>query len=282
MPLPLSMTKDQATQLLGSRFTVGEELGVGGQGVVFRARRTALRDGTLTDDDVALKIHLDLQQDERIAREIAVMERLRHPCLANLFEHGVVPVGSDRVRYIAWEFIEGEPLIDRILHGPLAPKVVAVIGRDVATALVHIWAERVVHRDVNPKNIMLHKGDQGAVLIDLGAARHLDQSAITTAGFAWGTPGYMSPEQAAGDPQLTCFSDIFALGLTMVEALTGRHPTGRRQALLSSNVITPSTFLGTAPTGLTQLLDRMLARRPTFRPSPHVIAERLAALVFQL
>jgi serine/threonine protein kinase len=273
---------DLSFDSLQDRFNLGAELGRGGQGVVFHARRLRLPDGSSSDDDVALKIHLDPDQDERVAREIEVMARLRHPCLANLLEHGTLRGADHDARFIVWEFIDGSPLSKRISQGPLSPRLAAIIGRDVSTALTHIWSQRVVHRDVNPKNIMLRRGDQAAVLIDLGAARHLDQNTITAVGTTWGTPGYMSPEQARGDSQLTCFSDVFTLGLTLVEAITARHPTNRRQDLLQTAEIRPSSFLTTAPTGMTQLLDRMLAHRIAFRPSPTVLAQEFGRLADQL
>jgi hypothetical protein len=91
----------------------------------------------------------------------------------------------------------------------------------------------------------------------------------------------MSPEQAAAEHQLTCFSDVFSLGLTLTEALTGRHPTSGRQDLVQTTAIRPSTFVTTAPAGLVQLLDRMLQLRPAFRPRPDLLVDafdRLAQL----
>lgn len=249
---------------------------------MFRARRRLLEDGTVTNDDVAIKFHHDPGQDARITREIDMMTRLRHACLANLLEHGSVGVSSDHVRYIVWEFIEGEPLNNVIARGPLAPKTVAVVGRDVSTAIQEVWAEQVVHRDVKPGNIMLRAGHDSAVLIDLGCARHLNRSTLTGAGWRVGTDGYMSPEQALAEHQLTCFSDVFALGLTLTEALTGRHPTNRRQDLVQTTLIKPSTFATAAPAGLVQLLDRMLHPRPAFRPRPDQLVEAFDRLNRQL
>ena len=280
--MPIQITPELIHALLGGRFVVQTAIGQGGQGAVFRARRTARPDGRAAADDCALKIHFDPQQDERVVREIGVMERLRHPCLANLIEHGVLQTGADQVRYIAWEFIDGIPLATRITAGPLPARTVAVVGRDVATALAHVWAEGVVHRDVKPANIMLRTGDEAAVLIDLGAARHLTQATLTAVGWTCGTSGYMSPEQARGEQQLTCFSDVFALGLALIEALTGRHPTGHRQDLLQSSAVVPSQLLPAAPVGLVRLLDQMVKPRPAFRPRPEALADAFGRLVPQL
>lgn len=272
----------EAQSRLAIRFDFGAEVGAGGQGVVFRARRRALADGAPSNDDVAIKFHHEPSQDERIEREIRVMTRLRHACLANLLEHGVVTVGQDAVRFIVWEFIEGQPLTHLIAHGPLPPKTVAVVGRDVSTAISQIWMEHVVHRDVKPANVMVRTGRDNAVLIDMGCARHLDHSTVTGAGWRVGTPGYMSPEQAQAEHQLTCFSDIFALGLTLTEALSGRHPTNNRQDVIETTLIRPSALAPAAPPGLVQILDRMLLLRPAFRPQPDQLAAAFGRLVQQL
>jgi serine/threonine protein kinase len=282
VPPSFAALATEAQARLAHRFDFGSEEGSGGQGIVFRARRNSLEDGTPTSDDVAIKLHHDPRQDDRITREINMMSRLRHACLANLLEHGTVDVGGDQVRYIVWEFIEGEPLSRVIARGPLSPKTVAVVGRDIATAIQEVWAQHVVHRDVKPANIMLRARQENAVLIDLGCARHLDHSTLTGAGWHVGTRGYMSPEQAQGEHQLTCFSDVFSLGLTLAEALTGRHPTNYRQDLIQTTHIKPSTFATTAPVGIVQLFDRMLSPRPAFRPRPDELADafdRLAQLL---
>lgn len=282
MPPSFAKLAAQAQARLADRFDFGPEVGTGGQGIVFRARRRMLEDRTPTSDDVAVKFHHDPGQDERVSREITMMTRLRHACLANLLEHGAVDVGSDQVRYIVWEFIDGEPLTKIIARGPLPPKTVAVVGRDVATAIHEVWGQHVVHRDVKPANIMLRAGHDNAVLIDLGCARHLDQSTLTGAGWMVGTRGYMSPEQAQAEQQLTCFSDVFSLGLTLTEALTGRHPTSYRQELIQSTLIKPSMLATTAPAGIVQLLDRMLHPRAAFRPQPDQLADAFDRLAQQL
>jgi serine/threonine protein kinase len=277
-----SISPDDIRALLGARFEIGVELGRGGQGVVFRALRTLLPDGREADDDCALKVHLSQGHDERVAREIAVMERIRHPCLANLLEHGVVESPDRHSSYIAWEYIEGKPLDRCIRESPVSPRTAALIGRDVANAIVHIWDQRVVHRDIKPSNIMMRAGDEGAVLIDLGAARHLDESTLTAVGWTLGTEGYMSPEQSRGESRLTCFSDVFSLAVSLVEALTGRHPTGRRQDILSATRLRGASLLPASPALLVDAIDRMLEHRPAFRPQPRALAELFDRLLTQL
>jgi serine/threonine protein kinase len=263
-----------------SRIRLGMELRVGGQGVVFRAQRVRTPTGEVALDEIALKLHLDPREDARAEREIKAMEGNRHPHLANLIEHGIVPIAGNRVRYAAWEFIEGEPLDHRLRAGALTARTVAVVGRDVARAIEHLWnRDRIVHRDINPKNVMLRTGSREAVLIDLGAAKFLNQAPITGPALTWGTNGYFSPEQAHASPNLTAASDVFTLGITMQELLVGRHPVhGDQNALLFGGPKT-RTVCPAAPAALADLIDRMVSQRPAFRPLPQVVADECAKLV---
>src|SRR5215470_15404001 len=95
---------------LDRRYVVGPEIAVGGQGAVFRATRVSRPDGTGTNDEVALKLHLHNSQDNRVQREITALENLSHPTLARLIEQGYCDVAGKHTRYIAYEFIEGQTL----------------------------------------------------------------------------------------------------------------------------------------------------------------------------
>ena len=256
--------------------------GIGGQARVFRARRVLTKEREVTDDVVALKIFLRPSEVQLIDREIATMMRVRHPTLANLLEYGTVTAAGGVLRYVASEWIEGMPLDRRLARGPLAPATVAAVGRDVATAVGEIWRERIVHRDVNPRNVVLDAGERKATLIDLGIAKPLDETSVTTRGFVRGTQGYMSPEQWDGDVELNCASDVFALGVVLTESLTGTHPTDRDQAELVTSRIVVADLAPVAPAGLVQLVQRMLASKPQYRPTPADVATRCAKLALTL
>lgn len=273
---------DAVTAALDGRFSIRGVLRVGGQGVVFRATRTRTPDGHPVTEEVALKLHLDPQQDERVQREIRAMTGVRHPCLATLVEHGVATINGNQTRYAVWEFIDGTALDQRLNSGVPGPRVAACVGRDVASAVDHIWTKRIVHRDVSPKNIMLKTGDLGAVLIDLGAARHLDESTLTAAGITWGTYGYFSPEQARAEKALTCGSDVFSLGVVLLQCLSGRHPTNGDQAALVTAPPKTVAVCPSAPVALANLIDRMLMIRAAFRPMPAQLAGEFSALVGSL
>jgi serine/threonine protein kinase len=264
---------------LGRRFVLDRELRVGGQGVVYRARRIERPDGSACDELVALKVHTDPREDERVVREISAMTGVRHRCLASLIEHGVVRIAGNNTRYIAWEFISGTPLDARVRAGPINARAVAVVGRDVSLALSEVWIRRIVHRDVTPKNIILRDGEAEAVLLDLGAARHLNERTITGQGLTCGTPGYLSPEQSRADTRLTCASDVFSLGVTLQQCLIGRHPTGGNQNALNAGPPSTVQIAPMAPARLATLIDACLSLRAAFRPLPYQLAVALDAFL---
>ena len=251
---------------LGRRYIVDSEIAVGGQGAVFRATRVAHPDSTVASDQVALKLHLYRSQDIRVQREISAMENISHPTLARLVEHGYCDVANRHTRYVAWEFIEGQTLSQKLKQGRLLESEVVAIGRDVLAAIAQIWSHRIVHGDIKPSNIMV-RDSGGAVLIDLGAARHLEQDNSPAARKPFGTAGYLSPEQARGTTALSCASDIFSLGVVMLQCLIGRHPTEYDQRALAEGLRASSVRIP-ASIGLVTALDKMLSARPTFRPSP--------------
>src|SRR5262249_17973033 len=131
--------------------------------------------------------------------------------------------------------------------------------------------------DIAPKNIMV-RPDGHAVLIDLGGARHLDNSTLTATGFFFGTVGYLSPEQLRAEHALTCASDVFALGIVLFECLLGSHPTGRDQHVLVTSPPSALTQLPTCDRDLCTTIDKMLMARASFRPSLAQLTEALTNL----
>lgn len=265
---------EQVEAALGGRYSVGPEIASGGQGAVFRATRTSRSDGTPADDSVALKMHFDPSQALRVQREVTAMESLSHPNLARLLEHGYCYVGGRKTLYLAYEFIEGRTLKQRLkLGGRLMETEVLPIGRDISAAIAALWGHRIVHGDIKPSNIIL-KDSGGAVLIDLGILRFWEEDRalrpLTPVDrFApslvrpWGTAGYLSPEQARGE-KLSCASDIFSLGVTLVESLQGWHPTNCDQSALANGIRASGRRLDVSP-ALLDILDKMLLATPRNR-----------------
>lgn len=286
---------------LDRRFIVGPEIAIGGQGEVFSATRIARPDATVANDPVALKLHLYPSQDIRVQREITAMQNVSHPNLARLIEHGCCDVAGRQTRYIAWELIDGKPLSVQLKDGPLLESEVLAIGRDVSAAIAEIWSQRIVHGDIKPSNIMVRSTGgymmlgsvYSAVLIDLGGARYLNQEDFratlrparhfgqdyaAAAGKPFGTLGYFSPEQIGGIATLSCASDVFSLGVVMLQCLLGRHPTGYDQGALADGIQASGGRLG-ASAGLLCALDKMLSASPTFRPKPTELSRRFQRLL---
>ncbi|MDR3746721.1 MAG: serine/threonine-protein kinase [Acidobacteriota bacterium] len=284
---------------LGRRYVIGPEIAVGGQGAVFRATRTSQPDGTAANDVVALKLHFDRRKTDRVQPEIPATENFSHPNLARLIEYGYCDVAGRCTRYIASEFIEGQPLSVLLKNGPLLESEVLAIGRDVLSAIAEIWSQRIVHGDIKPSNIMVRNSGgymmlgsvDRAVLIDLGAARYLnlhntrtlrpsrylDQPDRRAAVRPIGTWGYFSPEQIKGADALSCASDVFSLGVVMLQCLLGRHPTDGDQGALTDGIRASGQRLA-ASTALLCSLDRMLSARPAFRPNPAELSRRFQSL----
>lgn len=253
----------------GSHFTILESVAAGGQGAVFKAISS---DG----GHVALKVYFEEQIEERTRREIVALQSIVGDTIVKLADEGRCELRAQPCIYIATSFIAGETLANLLGRGPVEPGVAARIGHDIALAVSQLWEKRIVHRDIKPSNIMVTTADR-AVLIDLGLARHLDLSPLTSVGKTWGTEGYLSPEQARGS-LLSCKSDIFALGIVLQESLLGRHPTSRRQiALLEGGPRTGGLRAG-LPAGLVTVVDAMVHKSPLRRPLPREVANALLSL----
>ena len=219
-PVP-APAKPSGQQELGG-FELLSRLGQGGMGAVYKARQKSM------DRLVALKIlpkNLAKNQDfiSRFLREARAAGKLSHPNIVTGIDAGF----ADGYYYFAMEYVEGRNLGDRVRSdGPLPEKEVLEIGRQIAEALEYAHDAGMVHRDVKPENILVTREGQ-AKLCDLGLARTSggsdDEARVTQAGFAVGTPYYISPEQVRGeDPDSR--ADIYSLGCTLYHLLAGQPP----------------------------------------------------------
>ncbi|MCK6482655.1 MAG: protein kinase [Phycisphaerae bacterium] len=202
-------------------YEIVKRLSRGGQGVVYLARQPGTR------REVALKV-LPRSSDEqdgalaRFRREAQAAARLNHPNIVTVYESGV----AGGLNYIAMEYIEGQSLAQLLRHKtPLLEPQILEIARSVARALQHAHARGVLHRDVKPGNILVTR--TGLVkLTDFGLAKYegTQLSFQTTAGRVFGTPAFISPEQAAGAGVADHRSDIYSLGCVIHNMATGRQP----------------------------------------------------------
>ena len=248
--------------MLDGRFRLVEKIGAGGMGVVFRALDEQA--GAM----VAVKVleGRSKQEIERAHREAEVLARLSHPAIVRHVADGVLANGT---LFLAMEWIDGVTLADRISSEGVTLREALAIVRRVADALASAHRAQVLHRDLKPSNILLVANDPSAAkLIDFGVARVSDSvQALTRTGAAIGTPGYMSPEQARGDRELTPAADVFGLGCVLYECLTASPAfTGTAAAAVMAKIllVDPSPVelaCPEAPRALLELVARMLAKK---------------------
>jgi tRNA A-37 threonylcarbamoyl transferase component Bud32 len=262
---------DQLQATLGHAYRLERELGGGGMSRVFLAHESGL------GRKVVIKVLLpELAAGvsvERFRREIQLAAQLQHPHIVPLHAAGE----SNGLPYFTMPYIAGESLRAKIAReGELPVNETVRILRDVVAALAYAHGHGVMHRDIKPDNVLLSGGV--AVVTDFGVAKALRDSgdlahtALTSMGLALGTPAYMAPEQATGDPQTDHRADIYALGVMAYEMLTGRAPFAGRspQATLAAHAVEmpePIERLRPAtPPALAALVMQCLAKRPADRP----------------
>ena len=268
------------------RYELGDELGQGGMATVFRARDRQLR------RDVAVKVlfpHLarKVEITRRFQREARAAAVLEHPNILRVYDVGE---GDESPTYrtppfIVMELVRGLSLRDVTeACGPLLAELVACIGALVCDALAIAHAAGVIHRDVKPGNVML--SDDGRLLLaDFGVARlDDDDSLVTKSGALLGTPSFMAPEQALGNP-VDGRSDLYSVGATLYQLATGSlafsGPTAKIVADASRGAATPALRRRPAVGAeLSRLIERLMAPEPAKRPATATAAAaELRALV---
>lgn len=279
---------DPADPLLGTvladRYRITRLLGAGGMGAVYRAEHVHMRKA------FALKVlHREMtvlpEIVARFEREAIAAGRIEHPNVAAATDFGRL---ADGAFYLVLEFIEGRSLSKALsAEGPFSPLRAVHIARQVAEALAAAHAAGVVHRDLKPDNVMLveREGDPDFVkVLDFGIAKvRTDdmsdgQQALTRAGSVFGTPEYMSPEQAKGEP-VDARSDLYTLGMILYEMLAGRTAFASEEliAILTKHLTEePPPLPKEVPSALRDLVMRLLRKDPSERIQT---ASELAALL---
>jgi eukaryotic-like serine/threonine-protein kinase len=262
-----------APRLLNGRYELHGLLGYGGMAEVHRGFDRVLR------REVAVKIMhsalVETAERRRFTAETRLLARLNDSHLVTLLDAGVDEAGSAPRPWFVMELVTGPALSVRLLDGPLSPSQTARVGADVALGLAHAHALGVVHRDVKPANVLLTETGS-AKLTDFGVARAIgDTHTLTGAGYTIGTAAYLSPEQVSGEP-VTGAGDVYALGLVLLEALTGRraYPGSPVESAFARLHHNPAIPVSLGP-GWTRLLTQMTAFEPEHRPSAAEVATRL-------
>ena len=256
----------------GTTYRIEREIGGAGMSNIFVAVDASL------GRSVVIKVLPPKMSDQvsagRFRREMQIAARLQHSHIVPVLTAGEV----DGLLYYSMPLVEGETLRARLTRTPEFPVNEATkILEDLLSALSYAHKRGVVHRDMKPENILLSEHD--ALVADFGIAKALDASKIgtssavlTVAGMAMGTPAYMSPEQAAADPDVDERADLYAIGVIAYEMLAGAHPFTARasRAMLAAQIAERPRHLAQKrpdiPDGIASLVMRLLAKAPADRP----------------
>lgn len=265
-------------QLIAGHYRVLDQVGVGGMGVVWRARDERL-ERLVAVKQLLLQPNLSPRETDearaRALREARIAARLHHPnaiVIYDVAEHEDAPC-------LVMEYLPSRSLAAVLSEsGCLQVPEVASIGRQIASALAAAHAAQIVHRDVKPGNILI-TDDGTAKITDFGVSRAAGDVTVTQTGIMAGTPAYLAPEVARGQIP-TPASDVFSLGATLYAAVEGRGPFGDTDnplALLhavAGGQVQPPWQAGV----LSALLMRLLATDPVQRPDMHRASRELAAV----
>lgn len=259
------------SHLLNGRYALDELIGRGGMASVYRGIDLVL------GRTVAIKVLDDTAHDPtypaRLRAEARTLAALDHPHLVSLLDASVV----DGRTFLVLELVEGGTLRDVIAPAPLDPVKAAVLGHQLSDALAHVHAAGVVHRDLKPSNVLI--APSGPKLADFGVALLTrDAAHQTESGIMLGTAAYISPEQVQGRPA-TAASDIYSLGLVLLEALTGeRAYPGTAVESAMARLHREPHIPATLPQGWQNVLRAMTALTPQDRPDARSVARHLARL----
>ena len=290
MPAPQSPAST-SDHLIGRRighYTIRRRIGQGGMGVVFEAVHDRIQ------QRVAIKVlHKEMSSDDKVVQrffnEAQAISLAQHSSIVKIMDYGQL---DDGTAYIMMEFLDGEPLLTRLERAQdegkgLGLHMVVELSRQIAAALSVIHAKNIVHRDLKPENIFVVPDSVAPLgervkLLDFGIAKFLDGPVRkTTVGMILGTPLYMSPEQCEGREDLNAQVDVYALGAMMFEMIAGRLPfhADTAAALMRQHMFKAAPRLRdcaqAAPQDLDDLIDQMLRKEPSERPTMTEIAQRL-------
>ena len=265
------MNGNESNQQLKSlgKYAIERKLGQGGMGTVYLAKNLGLK------KTIALKV---LPRDKarnpilvrRFQAEAQAAGQLEHPNIVAVYDSGE----ADGYLYIAMEYVDGIDMFEYLKRAKVVPVSRSIdIIKQVASALQHAFEQNIVHRDIKPSNLLLRR-DGTVKITDLGLARSIDdtlETNITRAGTTVGTVDYMAPEQARNSKSADIRSDIYSLGCTWYQMLTGAAPfpdgsmTNKLHAHATKPVPDPRDINENIPEGVYAIIQRMTAKKPEDR-----------------
>ncbi|NJQ06521.1 serine/threonine protein kinase [Streptomyces lonarensis] len=270
------LTPDDPSQVGG--YPLLGILGEGGMGRVYLAQSPGGR-------ALALKtIRSELTRDpgfrSRFEREIRNSDRVRSSWTVPVVDWSRSAEGR---QWLAAEYVPAPSLLDWTdQHGPIDGELLPLLAKELARALAAVGETGLVHRDLKPSNVLL--GPQHPLLIDFGIAHAGDDARFTTTGGVIGSPGYLSPEQACGEENVTPASDVFALAALLHHAATGHGPflrPGESPSVptLLYRVVHHEPDLGGLPADVREALTDAFAKNPADRPAPTELADRFSRIL---
>lgn len=268
--------------MIADRYRMIGRIGRGGMADVYSAEDVVLHRA------VAIKLFRTdtggADERARIESEVRTLAGLRHPGLVTVFDAGAIDSAPGELTpYLVMELVSGPNLGQHLTNGPLQPGRTALLASELAATLAYVHSQGIVHRDVKPANILLDAAAGGALpfrpkLTDFGIARLLDATRVTSVGMTVGTANYLSPEQATGRPTEGA-SDIYSLGLVLIECLTGQivYPGTGIEAAVSRLHRQPELPSSLDPRWIA-LLTAMTAQEPAQRPTAAEVAEETSTI----
>lgn len=262
-----------AGRIIADKYQIEALVGVGGMSAVYTAQQIGV------GRRVAFKILLPhlANNAQHVAnlfeREAKTAGQLSHENIATIFDAGHT---TDEIAYIAMEWVDGQTLEDEIAqNGPLSLERSAVLLRQICAALDVAHSKMIIHRDLKPSNIMLARrsdGQEQVKVLDFGLAKLANEAKDVLVSTAVGTPHYASPEQFQTGAEIDARTDIYALGVTVYQMLTGRLPfnSGSVHEVIRQHMLEVPPPVREVrpeiPQSIDDLVQRMLAKNPHYRP----------------
>lgn len=267
------------------RYVIEEKIGAGGMGTVYKAKHEVVG-RFVAVKFLSPELAYDAANKTRFLREARAANRINHEHIIDITDFGET---DDGLVFLVMEYLEGTPLNEVIARGPIPLPRALVIGLQIAQALARAHELDVIHRDIKPDNIFLLDGYDGDFIkiLDFGLAHMKGELRVTATGTVFGTPEYMSPEQARGAP-MSAAADLYSLGCVFFEMLTSFLPfQGSTPDLILKHLReparAPSYHDPRIPTEIDRIVLKLLEKRPDDRfKSAHALADELRRHLEQL